>query len=62
MSSYQIAAQRILMRRTEPLSYERLGEILGIPARSAGQVLAALARRGFKKICKLVVSKKDLNR
>lgn len=60
MSTYQIAAQRVLMRRKGRLSYEDLGDILGIPARAVGQVLAALARRGFRNLCKLVVYKKDL--
>jgi len=60
MSNYMIAARSVLRRRKRSLSYSELGELLGIPARAVGQVLKGLAKHGYRRLCSLVIYKKDL--
>lgn len=61
MSNYQMMAKVALEQTKMKISYSQLGEILGIPARAVGQVLKALARRGYESICAMVVYKHELS-
>ncbi len=60
MSNYQIMAKGALESISKQISYTQLGEMLGIPARAVGQVLKALARRGYGHLCTIVIYKKAL--
>lgn len=60
MSNCQLMAKSALERITKRISYSDLGAMLGIPARAVGQVLKALARRGYGHLCINVIYKKAL--
>ncbi len=60
MSKLQIQAINVLLKRKGPLCYEDLGEMIGAHPRGVGRIVSTLAGRGFAKLCRLVVYKKDL--